>query len=99
MLQTGDILHYISVGELRICRYWWAFVAIVLNVSTCDDVGRVRSMVESGLYIYWLANAIPAVTTCRFSPSIILVQEPLSLSNLWVSLLAHSIVCLRNVYR
>ncbi|MPC44647.1 Glutamate receptor U1 [Portunus trituberculatus] len=57
----------------------------------------VRSMVESGLYMHWLTNAIPAVTTCRFSPSIILVQEPLSLANLWVSLLAHSIVCLCNV--
>ncbi|KAK8407428.1 hypothetical protein O3P69_002157 [Scylla paramamosain] len=45
---------------------------------------RVRSMVESGLYMHWLTNAIPAVTTCRFSPSIILVQEPLSFANLWL---------------
>ncbi|XP_050727810.1 probable glutamate receptor [Eriocheir sinensis] len=44
---------------------------------------RVRAVVESGLYEFWLMNEIPAITTCRFSPSTVLVREPLSVANLW----------------
>ncbi|XP_063860093.1 probable glutamate receptor isoform X2 [Scylla paramamosain] len=44
---------------------------------------RIRSLIESGLYGYWLLSEIPAITTCRSSPPITLVRAPLSLANLW----------------
>ena len=64
--------------------------AVRLQYNCCPDyvfdgAGRVRAVVESGLYVHWLMNDIPAVTSCRYSPSIILVREPLSLANLWVT--------------
>ncbi|XP_063860094.1 probable glutamate receptor [Scylla paramamosain] len=45
---------------------------------------RIRSLIESGLYGYWLLSEIPAITTCRSSPPITLVRAPLSFANLWV---------------
>ncbi|KAK8407427.1 hypothetical protein O3P69_002156 [Scylla paramamosain] len=44
---------------------------------------RVRAVVESGLYLHWLMKEIPAITNCRYTPSIITVKEPLSFANLW----------------
>ncbi|KAK8407418.1 hypothetical protein O3P69_002147 [Scylla paramamosain] len=44
---------------------------------------RIRSLIESGLYGYWLLSEIPAITTCRSSPPITLVRAPLSFANLW----------------
>ncbi|XP_063860654.1 probable glutamate receptor [Scylla paramamosain] len=43
---------------------------------------RARSVVEAGLYDHWMQQEMPA-TNCRYAPSVITVQEPLSLSNLW----------------
>ena len=45
---------------------------------------RARALVEAGLYYHWMQQEMPA-TNCRYAPSIITVQEPLSLGNLWVS--------------
>ncbi|XP_050727669.1 probable glutamate receptor [Eriocheir sinensis] len=44
---------------------------------------RIRALIESGLYEHWLLSDIPALTTCRSSPPIVLVRAPLSLANLW----------------
>lgn len=57
----------------------------ILFLMKCHGVCRVRAMVESGLYVHWLKSEIPAITTCRLSPSSILVTEQLSLDNLWVT--------------
>ncbi|KAK8407425.1 hypothetical protein O3P69_002154 [Scylla paramamosain] len=45
---------------------------------------RIRAIVESGLFEHWMNNELHAYrSNCQFSPSIILVREPLSLANLW----------------
>ncbi|KAG7160556.1 Glutamate receptor ionotropic, delta-2-like 4 [Homarus americanus] len=44
---------------------------------------RIRALVESGLYEYWLMSNIPFIENCRRSPSKITVVEPLALTNLW----------------
>ncbi|KAK8407419.1 hypothetical protein O3P69_002148 [Scylla paramamosain] len=46
------------------------------------DIASARSVVEAGLYDHWMQQEMPA-TNCRYAPSVITVQEPLSLSNLW----------------
>ncbi|XP_045130698.1 glutamate receptor ionotropic, delta-1-like [Portunus trituberculatus] len=45
---------------------------------------RIKVIVESGLFEHWMYNELLAYhSNCRYSPSIILVREPLSLANLW----------------
>ncbi|XP_071526337.1 probable glutamate receptor [Panulirus ornatus] len=46
---------------------------------------RIRSLVEAGLYEYWLRNNIPFSSHCRYSPSKLTVREPLAIRNLWVA--------------
>nr|XP_053651462.1 probable glutamate receptor [Cherax quadricarinatus] len=48
---------------------------------------RIRPLVESGLYVYWLFRNIHFLASCKASPSKITVREALSLSNLLVSLI------------
>ncbi|KAG7160344.1 Glutamate receptor-like 3 [Homarus americanus] len=46
---------------------------------------RIRSVVEAGLYPYWLDKSLPAYHNCRHSPSKITVREPLALDSFWIS--------------
>ncbi|XP_042237244.1 probable glutamate receptor [Homarus americanus] len=58
---------------------------------------RIRSVVEAGLYPYWLDKSLPVYHNCRHSPSKITVREPLALDNFWgmlVVLIAGHLVAL-----
>ncbi|XP_071526274.1 probable glutamate receptor [Panulirus ornatus] len=44
---------------------------------------RIRSLVEAGLYEYWLRNNIPFSSHCKLSPSTLTLRQPLAINNLW----------------
>ncbi|KAG7160342.1 Glutamate receptor 2-like 1 [Homarus americanus] len=58
---------------------------------------KIRSVVEAGLYPYWLDKSLPVYHNCRHSPSKITVREPLALDSFWgmlVVLIAGHLVAL-----
>ncbi|KAK7051119.1 hypothetical protein SK128_002880 [Halocaridina rubra] len=48
---------------------------------------RLSGLTESGLYMYWIQNAVPNSTSCLHPPTKVLVESSLSITNIWVSYL------------
>ncbi|XP_069171939.1 ionotropic receptor 93a-like [Procambarus clarkii] len=44
---------------------------------------RIQAMTEAGLFQHWMMAAEPNYTACYHAPTIVTVQESLSLSNVW----------------
>ncbi|XP_045604507.2 probable glutamate receptor, partial [Procambarus clarkii] len=44
---------------------------------------RIRVMTEAGLFLHWMKSAEPNSTVCRHAQTKIVVQESLSLKNIW----------------
>ncbi|XP_066984757.1 probable glutamate receptor [Macrobrachium rosenbergii] len=44
---------------------------------------RIKALTESGLYTYWINNAVPNSTSCSNPPSRITVESTLKIANIW----------------
>ncbi|KAK8407845.1 hypothetical protein O3P69_002404 [Scylla paramamosain] len=77
----GRCLLYIAKESL--VSFSYSIIAPKNNTIMPAIDARVRAVVESGLYDYWLQQGIPNATVCDSSPSTVTVHQPFSLASLW----------------
>ncbi|XP_064099389.1 probable glutamate receptor [Macrobrachium nipponense] len=79
--QTGSCKFYLS-KEMFLP---FTFAMILQSHSPFGSAinKRVKAITESGLYDYWLKNAVPNSTSCVKAPTKVAFQANLSIQNIW----------------
>ncbi|XP_045130681.1 probable glutamate receptor [Portunus trituberculatus] len=85
----GRCLLYIA--KERLMPFSYSIIAPKNNSILPAINARVRAVVESGLYDYWLQQGIPNGTVCDSSPSTVTVHQPFSLASLWLPLIPQAV--------
>ncbi|KAG0729993.1 hypothetical protein GWK47_029203 [Chionoecetes opilio] len=78
---TGRCDYYTSREVL--ISYWYSIILQKNSPLLRAVNARVQAVIQGGLYAHWVEAALPNATYCLHQPSLITVQDSLSLTNLW----------------